>query len=164
MKLKMQFIVRKGNKADLPAVLALIKELAVYEKAPLEVTLTLEELERDGFGEKPVYSLFVAESRGEIIGMALYYLKYSTWKGTCIFLEDIIVKEQYRGYKVGLKLFEAIVRVSKEMNVPRMEWQVLDWNEPAINFYKKFNSYLDDGWINCKLVHAQIQAFEFSED
>ena len=157
MKLKMQFIVRKGNKADLPAVLELIKELAAYEKAPLEVTLTVQELERDGFGEKPVYSLFVAESRGEIIGMALYYLKYSTWKGTCIFLEDIIVNEQYRGHKVGLKLFEAIVRVSKEMNVPRMEWQVLDWNRLAIDFYERLGARQMKEWFSYRLLKEEME-------
>ncbi len=155
----METAIRKGVKNDLPQVLELIKELATYEKAPYEVTVTLEELQRDGFGENPIFKFFVAESDGKIIGISLYYIKYSTWKGKCIFLEDIIVTEQFRKFGIGKKLFDEVVRVSKEMNVPRLEWQVLEWNEPAINFYKKLNSNFDSEWLNCKLTGEQIQNY-----
>lgn len=157
----MSISIRKGVKADLPQVLGLIKELALYEKAPHEVSNTLADMERDGFGEHPVFKFFVAEKEGKIEGMALYYIKYSTWKGCCVFLEDIVVTESCRGNKIGERLFEKVVEVSKDLGVKRMEWQVLDWNEPAINFYKKFNTNLDGEWINCKLVYDQLQSFEF---
>ncbi|MBL7885079.1 MAG: GNAT family N-acetyltransferase, partial [Bacteroidia bacterium] len=143
----MNTIIRKGEKADLPQVLNLIKELAVYEKAPNEVTVTLNELEEDGFGESPIFNFFVAELEQKIIGIALYYTKYSTWKGKCIFLEDIIVTEQYRKHGIGKKLFNKVVLVAQQQKVKRLEWQVLEWNEPAINFYKKLNSHFDKEWI-----------------
>ena len=149
--------VRKGTKQDLPAVLNLIKELAAYEKATGEVINNIEEMERDGFGTHPAFHFFIAEMNDEVAGMALYYIKYSTWKGKCIFLEDIIVSEKFRGKKLGKELFEAVVKVSKELKVQRMEWQVLDWNKPAINFYKKFDTDFNAEWINCKLVYEQIQ-------
>lgn len=155
----MEISIRKGLKKDLPQVLKLIKELATYEKAPDEVTVRIEELERDGFGSHPIFNFFVAESKEQIIGIALYYIKYSTWKGKCIFLEDIIVTEQFRKYGIGKKLFDEVVKVSKEMKVPRLEWQVLEWNEPAINFYKKLNAHFDNEWINCKLTGEQIQKY-----
>ena len=155
----MNIVIKKGIKSDLPEVLNLVKELAVYEKAPLEVTVTLEEMERDGFGADPVFGFFVAEAGGVIVGMALYYTKYSTWKGRCIFLEDIIVTEKYRKSGIGRKLFDAVVKVSKESNAKRMEWQVLEWNTPAIEFYKKVNSNFDKEWINCKLTEEQIKGY-----
>ncbi len=155
----MTFNIRKGIKTDLPQVHSLIRELAVYEKAPNEVTVTIAELENDGFGESPVFEFFVAEAGGKIVGMALYNIKYSTWKGKCIFLEDIIITEQHRRNGIGKKLFDEVVRVAKEMKVPRLEWQVLDWNEPAIQFYKKLNAHFDEEWINCKLVGKQLQNY-----
>jgi len=155
----MNTIIRKGEKADLPQVLNLIKELAVYEKAPNEVTVTLNELEEDGFGESPIFNFFVAELEQKIIGIALYYTKYSTWKGKCIFLEDIIVTEQYRKHGIGKKLFNKVVLVAQQQKVKRLEWQVLEWNEPAINFYKKLNSHFDKEWINCKLTDKEITSW-----
>ncbi len=155
----MQTIIRKGTKEDIPGVLALIKELAEYEKAPNEVVITVEQLKEDGFGENPIYGLFVAELDEKIVGIALYYWKYSTWKGKCLFLEDIIVTESLRGQKIGAKLFEEVVKVAKQAKVKRLEWQVLNWNEPAINFYKKYNAHLDDEWLNGKLVFEQLQKF-----
>jgi GNAT superfamily N-acetyltransferase len=152
--------IRKGTKEDVPAVFALIKELALYEKAPEQVTLSLQELEDDGFGENPIYGLFVAEINTMVIGIALYYEKYSTWQGRCIYLEDIIVTESQRGKGIGHQLFQKVIGVAKERNSARMEWQVLDWNEPAINFYKKYNANLDGEWLNGKLTHQQIQAFK----
>lgn len=151
--------IRKGRKEDVSAVYALIKELALYEKAPEQVTLSLEELEQDGFGPNAIYGLFVAEKADKIIGIALYYEKYSTWQGRCIYLEDIVVTESERGNGIGHQLFQAVIGVAKERNSARMEWQVLDWNEPAINFYKKYNANLDGEWYNGKLTHQQIQDF-----
>ena len=148
----------------MPSGLALIKELAAFEKAPNEVKVTVKELERDGFGKNKVYECFVATSppapllweRGErenkIVGMALYYVKYSTWKGTCIYLDDIIVTEAMRGKGIGKKLFAEVISVAKKMKVRKLEWQVLNWNKPAISFYKKYSTVFDNEWINCKLV------------
>jgi GNAT superfamily N-acetyltransferase len=131
------FIVRKGERKDVPQVLELIRELAVYEREPKAVTLTLEELEEDGFGSNPIYGLFVAETDENIIGTALYSEKYSTWKGRSIYLEDIIVTERFRGKGIGKKLFDKVVEVSKESSAARLEWQVLEWNRAAIGFYKR---------------------------
>jgi GNAT superfamily N-acetyltransferase len=157
----MNISIRKGLISDLPEVLNLVKELAVYEKAPNEVAVTVEEMENDAFGENPVFNFFVAEIDQKIIGMSLYYIKYSTWKGKCVFLEDLIITEEFRKFGVGKKLFDQVVKVAKEMKARRMEWQVLEWNEPAIKFYKKLNSTLDPEWINCKLVEDQIQNYKF---
>lgn len=151
--------IRKGRREDVPRVYALIKELALYEKAPEQVTLSLEELEQDGFGPNPIYGLFVAEKNDKVVGIALYYEKYSTWQGRCIYLEDIVVTEQERGKGIGHQLFQAVIGVAKARNSARMEWQVLDWNEPAINFYKKYNANLDGEWYNGKLTRKQIQDF-----
>ncbi|MGQ0828902.1 MAG: GNAT family N-acetyltransferase [Bacteroidota bacterium] len=156
----MEITIRKGHKEDLPQVLELIKELAMYEKATNEVTVTIDQLERDGFGPRSIFHFFVAENKQKIIGIALYYIKYSTWKGKCIFLEDIIVTEQFRKHGIGKKLFDEVVKVAKEMKVPRLEWQVLEWNEPAINFYKKLNANFDEEWVNCKLTGEQIQNYK----
>lgn len=147
----MDFKIRKANKEDLPQVLDLIKELAIYEKAGHEVTITIEQLEKDGFGEHPLYWIILAENESGIVGMSFYYIRYSTWKGRCLYLEDIVVKEAYRGHKIGKQLFEETIKAAKEMGAKLMTWQVLDWNEPAINFYKKFNAELDEEWINGKL-------------
>lgn len=155
-----ELTIRKGRKEDVPEVLSLIKELALYEKAPEQVTLTLKELEADGFGPSPIYGLFVAKKNGKVIGIALYYEKYSTWQGRCIFLEDIIVTEKERGNGVGHQLFQSVIGVAKERNSARMEWQVLDWNEPAINFYRKYSANLDSEWLNGKLTRQQIQEFK----
>ena len=153
--------IRIGDKSDLPQTLSLIKELAAYEKAPLEVEVTLTEMEGWGFGENKIFDFFVAEENNTIIGIALYYYKYSTWKGKCIFLEDIIVTESRRGEGIGKKLFEEVVKVAAKEKVRRLEWQVLDWNESAIQFYKKFNSHLDEEWINCKLTDRELEKFNF---
>jgi GNAT superfamily N-acetyltransferase len=157
----MNITIRKGVKKDLPDALNLVKELAAYEKAPLEVAVTIGEMETDGFGENPAFGFFVAETDNRIVGMALYYTKYSTWKGKCIFLEDIIITEQYRKYGIGKKLFGEVVKVAREMKARRMEWQVLEWNEPAIKFYEKLNSNFDKEWINCKLTEEQIESYSF---
>ena len=151
--------IRKGTEADLEQVLDLVKELATYEKAPDEVEVTVDEMRNWGFGKDKVFEFFVAEHQNKIIGIALYYYKYSTWKGKCLFLEDIVITEAYRRYGLGTKLFNEVASVAKKQKVRRMEWQVLDWNEPAINFYKKYNAHLDGEWINGKLTYQQLQAF-----
>lgn len=153
--------IRKGKASDLPQVLELIKELALYEKAPSEVTVTLTELIEDSFGDKPVFYFFVAEQGSEILGTAIYYIKYSTWKGRCVYLEDIIVKESQRGKNIGTNLFNAVLLESKNLGAKRMEWQVLDWNTPALHFYEKFNALVDPSWVNCKLTEEQILNYKF---
>jgi len=153
----MELIIRKGEKPDLKAILTLIQELAVYEKAGNEVVVTVEQLEQDGFGESKVFDFLVAERMGEIVGMALYYTKYSTWKGKCIFLEDIIVNEMHRGKGIGAELMKQLIKIAAEKNAGRLEWQVLEWNEPAIQFYKKLNAVLDPEWVNCKLTNEQLK-------
>jgi len=155
----MKITLRKAERNDIPEIMELIKELAHYERAPHEVTVTAEDLERDGFGSTPIFEVILAFNGSDILGMAFYYYSYSTWKGKCLYLEDIIVKEKYRGKKVGKALFEAVVKKAKEVNAKRMHWQVLDWNEPAINFYKKYDAVLDNTWINGKLTEKQIMSF-----
>lgn len=150
--------IRKGRAEDLPAMLALITELAEYEKAAGEVEVTVEQMNDWGFGEQPLFRSFVAESRGSVVGIALFYNKYSTWKGKCIFLEDIIVTAAHRRQGIGEKLFMAVAAIAKEEKVKRLEWQVLEWNEPAIAFYKKFNTHFDGEWINCKLTGQTLQS------
>jgi GNAT superfamily N-acetyltransferase len=147
----MNILLRKATIDDLPAVIELIKELATYEKAAHEVKITLDELEKDGFGEHPLYWIILAEVNAQTVGMSFYYIRYSTWTGRNLYLEDIVVKEQYRRFGIGKLLFEETIKSAKEMNVRQMIWQVLDWNEPALSFYKKFNAELDSEWINGKL-------------
>jgi len=132
-------------------LLELITELAVYEKAPDDVTVTLAHFEESGFGDKPVWWSFVAEENGAIHGFALYYIRYSTWKGQAMYLEDIIVTESMRGKKIGKLLFDRLIEEAKEKKLHRIVWQVLEWNEPAINFYKKYNADFDGEWVNCSL-------------
>lgn len=151
--------IRKGIEADLPQVYQLIKELALYERAPQEVTNNLEEMVRDGFGERPIFAFFVAEEGEEVIGLALYYTAYSTWKGRTLYLEDLIVTESHRRSGVGKKLFDAVALEAHQTNARRMAWQVLEWNEPAIGFYKKINASLDAEWINCRLTEEEISRY-----
>ncbi len=149
--------IRVGAESDLPQILNLIKELASYEKAPAEVEVTLGEMQNWGFGKNKLFDFFVAEENNSIIGLALYYYKYSTWKGKCMFLEDIIVTESERSRGIGKLLFDEVVKIAKQKKVRRLEWQVLDWNEPAIKFYKKYNSLMDPQWINCKLTKQHLE-------
>jgi GNAT superfamily N-acetyltransferase len=153
----MDVVVRKGRAEDLPAALALIKELAVYEKAQDEVEVDLLQMEGWAFGDKRIFEFFVLTVDGIVKGLALYYYKYSTWKGRCLFLEDLIVTEPMRQRGYGSLLFKEVIRVAKTEKVKRLEWQVLDWNTPAIEFYKRFNSKLDPEWVNCKLTHDQLE-------
>ncbi|HAL94671.1 MAG TPA: GNAT family N-acetyltransferase [Chitinophagaceae bacterium] len=144
----MEIKIRRAESKDCPRLLELIHELAVYEKAPQEVTVSLEHFEKSGFGEQPVWWAFVAEDEKGIQGFALYYIRYSTWKGQTLYLEDIIVTAERRGEGIGGKLFEQILAEAKERKLVRVVWQVLEWNEPAINFYKKYKASLDPEWIN----------------
>jgi GNAT superfamily N-acetyltransferase len=150
--------IRIGTKPDLPRVLELIKELALYERAPHEVTNTVERMEQDGFGANPIYGLFVAENERGIVGISIYYWRYSTWKGKRLYLEDIIVTEKERGSGIGKRLFDRTMQHALDENCTGMLWQVLEWNEPAINFYKKYyQAKLDGEWINCSLEAADIR-------
>lgn len=153
----MSIELRLGREDDLQEVLELIKELAAYERAPKEVEVTLNEMTNWGFGKDKVFDFFVVEKEGRVVAMALYYYKYSTWKGKCLFLEDIIVTESERRNGYGKMLFNEVVKVAKKEQVKRMEWQVLEWNETAIRFYQKYMSNFDEEWINCKLTYDQIQ-------
>jgi GNAT superfamily N-acetyltransferase len=155
----MSTIIRKGLPSDIENTLNLVKELAAYENAPKEVEVTVEEMTNWGFGADHIFDFYVAENNNTIVGIALYYYKYSTWKGKCLFLEDIIVTESQRGNGIGKLLFNKIIEVAKETKVRRMEWQVLDWNKTAIDFYKKYDSTLDGEWINCKLTNHDLEKF-----
>ena len=152
----MNVTIRKGVKDDLPEVLKLIKELAEYEKALDSVTITLEELEKDGFGDRPWYWFLVAEDNNKIIGISFYFIRYSTWNGKYLYLEDFVISKAYRQKGIGSLLFEATIQICKDENLNGMTWQVLDWNSPAIQFYKKYNAEISTEWLNGKLTKHQI--------
>lgn len=143
-----EVIIREAVQADCPRLMELIQELATYEREPDAVTVSLQHFEESGFGERPVWWAIVAEVDGVIVGFALYYVRYSTWKGQTMYLEDLIVTEDYRGKGIGKQLLDELLQVAQSKNYTRVLWQVLDWNEPAINFYKKYNAHFDRGWIN----------------
>lgn len=148
--------IRRAVKEDCPRLLELIQELAIYERAPEEVTVTPEHFIESGFGKQPVWWGFVAESsiNGQsptVHGFALYYIRYSTWKGQAMYLEDILVTEKMRGNGIGKLLFNRLIEEAKEKKFNRILWQVLEWNEPAINFYKKYNTSFDPEWVNCSI-------------
>lgn len=132
-------------------MLELVAELAHYERAPQEVTISLQHFEESGFGLNPVYWAFVAEADGQIVAFALYYIRFSTWKGQRMYLEDLLVTEEWRGKKIGQLLFDRLIREAREKEFQGISWQVLDWNAPAINFYKKYNAGFDPEWINCSI-------------
>lgn len=146
-----KLIVRKGEKRDIPQVFNLIKELAIFEKSPHEVTNTIARMEKEGFGEHPAFEFFVAEQNDEIIGLVLYYFSYSTWKGRSLYIDDLIVTEKFRKNGIGDKLFQAVLKVAKAEHCGKIHWQVLDWNQPAINYYSKVGASFDKGWINCSI-------------
>ena len=152
-------IIRKGEKADMTEVLALITELAVFEKEPDAVVVTVADLERDGFSENPLFRTFVAEIDGNIIGMALYYYRYSTWKGKTIHLEDLVVTEQFRGSGAGFALYSEIIKQGKKDKVRRIEWNVLDWNTPAIAFYEKSGATILKDWLVAQMDENGIEMF-----
>jgi len=152
-------ILRKGTPSDMPSVLELIKELAVFEKEPEAVVVTVDDLIRDGFAENPLFHTFVAEVENQIIGIALYYYRYSTWKGKTIHLEDLIVKEDKRGTGAGFALYSEIIAQGKRDNVRRIEWNVLDWNTSAIEFYKKSGAKILDDWRVVQMDENAINKF-----
>ena len=142
----MKFLIRKSVKKDAQGIFNLINELAVFENEPEAVVISVADIERDGYGETPLFQVIVAEYKDEIVGMAFYYYRYSTWKGKTIHLEDLIVKENMRGKNIGSALFERIMRQGSEDNVRRVEWVVLDWNTPARDFYIKSGAKILEGW------------------
>ena len=152
-------IIRKGTPTDMPAVLNLIKELAIFEKEPNAVVINVDDLLRDGFGESPLFHTFVAEVDNQIIGTALYYYRYSTWKGRTIHLEDLIVKEDKRGSGAGFALYSEVIRQGKRDNVRRIEWNVLDWNTPAIEFYEKSGAKILNDWLVVQMDETAISNF-----
>lgn len=154
----MSFIIRKGNREDVKSMFRLVKELAEFERVPEAVVNTEEMMLQDGFGENAIYRVFVAEEAdtNDIIGMALYYTAYSTWKGKVLFLDDLVVTEKYRRFGIGRKLINAFLTDAKELGVNQIRWQVLDWNTPAIEFYKSLGAELDAEWITCKMSKQEI--------
>ena len=148
----MQIFIEKAVKEDCEAIMQLVQELAVYEQAPDEVTVAMEHFVESGFGKKPVWEAFVAKENGIVKGFALYYIRYSTWKGQRMYLEDLLVTEEMRGKGIGKLLFDKLVEECKSKKYSGLVWQVLDWNEPAINFYKKFEGVkFDSEWVNCSM-------------
>jgi GNAT superfamily N-acetyltransferase len=151
--------IRKGNPEDMQAVLGLIQELAAFEKEPDAVLITVDDLTRDGFGEVPLFQVFVAEVDSEIVGIALYYYRYSTWKGKTIHLEDLVVKDKMRGTGLGYALYSEIIKQGKKDKVRRIEWNVLDWNTPAIEFYEKSGAKVLGDWRVAQMSEDAINYF-----
>ena len=147
----MSITIRRAVTEDCPRLMELIRELAEYEKAPNDVTVTMEHFIASGFGTNPVWWAFVAEEKGVILGFALYYIRYSTWKGQAMYLEDIIVTEKARGRGIGRLLFDQLIEEARAKKFNRIIWQVLEWNEPAINFYRKYNADFDGEWLNASI-------------
>ena len=153
-------VLRRGIETDLPQVLALIQELAAYERAPEAVTNTLAAMQHDGFGPDPIFSFFVLEDpEHNIVGLALFYTAYSTWKGRMLYLEDLVVTEAARRGGFGRLLFDAVVAEARATGAVRLKWQVLNWNEPAIIFYKKLGANIEDEWLNGNLDEAQLNGY-----
>jgi ribosomal protein S18 acetylase RimI-like enzyme len=146
-----KIIIRPAVVTDCPALMSLVQELAVFEREPDAVTVTLQHFEESGFGDKPVWWAIVAETEGKIVGFALYYIRYSTWKGQRMYLEDLIVTEEYRGRGIGKMLLDELIEIAKQKGFSGMLWQVLDWNEPAIKFYEKYKASFDPQWVNVSL-------------
>jgi GNAT superfamily N-acetyltransferase len=159
-KMSQQVHIRVGTPEDVPQLLALIEELALYEKAPEEVRVTSETLLQDGFGPEPLYRFLVAEIGEDTVGIALYYFGYSTWKGKMMYLDDLIVSEKFRRNGVGRVLFDRLMQVAQAEQAQQLRWHVLDWNEPAIKFYEMIQAELDPEWITGKISYKQIQDFK----
>jgi GNAT superfamily N-acetyltransferase len=154
--------LRRGQESDLPRVLALIQELAAYEREPDAVTNTLDMMRHDGFGPAPIFGFFVLESGDDLLGLALFYTAYSTWKGRMLYLEDLVVTEAARRGGYGRLLFDAVVAEAQRTGAQRMKWQVLDWNEPAIAFYKKLGATIESEWLNGNLSAEELRTYQFA--
>lgn len=152
-------IIRKGKPEDMQAVLGLIQELADFEKEPDAVFVTVDDLVRDGFGQVPLFHVFVAEVKEQIVGIALYYYRYSTWKGKIIHLEDLVVKNNMRGTGLGYALYSEIIKQGKKDNVRRIDWHVLDWNTSAIDFYEKSGAKVLKDWYLTQMDEEAINNF-----
>jgi len=162
----MEYIIRKGEPKDLQDAFRLVMELAAYENGAHNVSNTPEKMLADGFGENPVFEFFVAETiaeKPEIVGMALTYIRYSTWRGKCLWLEDLIISEPYRQFGLGKMLLDNVIKRAIETEMGLVIWQVLDWNTPAINFYKKCGAILEPEWINCVVYPEKLQSWQFSK-
>jgi ribosomal protein S18 acetylase RimI-like enzyme len=155
----MDVIIRKATKNDMPQVLKLIKELATFEKEPDAVVVTVEELEKEGFGPSPIFTCFVAESNKDIVGMALGYFRFSTWKGRTVHLEDLIVKEAFRGKGIGEQLYAAILKHAYMHKVKRVEWVVLNWNTDAINFYERTGAKVLKDWYIAQMDEEGLKTY-----
>ncbi len=155
----MEILLREGKKSDMDSVLMLIKELATFEKESDAVELTESDLKKDGFGESPAFKVFVAELQEEVIGMALFYERYSTWKGRSIHLEDLIVKQEYRAKGVGKALYTKVLTYAHEQKMRRVSWEVLDWNKVAIDFYTSTGAKIMEGWQVVHMNEKSLEAF-----
>ncbi|MGG8497679.1 N-acetyltransferase family protein [Tenacibaculum sp. TC6] len=156
----MSFTIREGEARDVKAILNLIQELADFEKLPNEVELTTEDLMRDGFSNQPKFKTFIAEeSDGNIVGMALFYERYSTWKGKIIHLEDLMVTQSKRGIGAGKALYTAVLKYAHEQGCKRVSWEVLDWNKSAIKFYESTGANILDGWQVVQMNERKLQEF-----
>ncbi len=155
----MEIQIRQGVEADLERVFELVKELAEYERASDQVENTIESMREEAFGPKPIFGFLVAEDQGIIIGIVVYYYRYSTWKGKRLYLEDIIITENYRWQGIGQQLFEATIKLALTENCNGLTWLVLNWNTPAINFYTKYGANFDDEWIVGSLTRVQLEEF-----
>ena len=144
-------IIREARAEDCGRMLELVKELAVYERAPDEVTVDPEHFRESGFGEKPVWWAYVAETDGFVVGFALYYVRFSTWKGQRMYLEDILVTEEWRCKGIGRMLMDQLIEVARERIFSGIMWQVLYWNEPSINFYRRYDHKFDSEWLNVSM-------------
>ncbi len=155
----MNFTIRAGRKEDMPSVLKLIKELAHFEKETNAVEVSVADLEKDGFGSAPMFNIFVAEMENKIVGMALFYARYSTWKGPTIHLEDLIVTEEKRGLKIGSELYKKVIEYGFNKGVKRIEWAVLDWNEPAISFYESTGAKVLRDWDTAQINQDEMRNY-----
>ena len=154
-----EILVRKATAADMPAALMLIHELADFEKAPDAVTNTVVAMVEDGFGSNPIFGCYVAEIENRVVGIAIYYVKYSTWNGKGLYLDDLIVTEEHRGKGIGKKLFDVYMQEAKRIGANMLHWQVLDWNSRAIKFYERLGASIDATWLDCKMTKEQIENY-----
>ena len=155
----MDLILREAQEQDVPAVIELIRELADFEGEPHEVEITHEELLKDGFGAQPAFQIFIAEKEAEIVGMAFFYERYSTWKGRSLHLEDLIVRKQHRNNGVGMALYSKVMHYAVEQGIKRVSWEVLDWNTVAIDFYESTGAKILQGWQVVQMQEKALKEF-----